>query len=244
MHTTFAIAGTHSAAYGVGYLLGIVFGVAGFIGCFVFAVVAVVKAFTRRTTGWIISGVISGSLMLLLLVVFGFVVVAGLISNSTRTSTAVPVRVAADDWRPVYGRQITYGLKMPPGWEVSSIENTFLRIGLFEQGMFIEVMADRGNVGSPEKVWNIYAPGKEDRGTTDPVPVTLDGRRWLRFTEVEETGDAEHKIKVKCELYVYGGPEGSYVMKCAAPPNVFQASLPRMREVINTFRFPNSAGNM
>jgi len=231
----------------IGSAVGVLLGLAMFLGLLVLAVVCIVKAFTKRTKGWIIAGCVSGIVLSIpiFLILTGFV--TGFVNGFQRARhSRDSVRYSADPpasslkseaTQLVRGRDIAYSLHIPTTWRIKRAVQDFDTLSSYKS-LYIGVIAEEANLGSPETIAEIARDKIKEAGTditwSAPAPLVLDGRSWLEFT-VECKVD---KIPLSYQFYVYAGREGTFQVVGWTTQNLFSRDASLMRQVMQQFHFP------
>lgn len=223
----------------IGYIVGVLIGIALSIGIFVFAIIAIVKAFTKKTTGWIIAGSIGGVLVLLLLASFAIGFIRGFTGALHRRDEAQSDSSGSwlNDSQTIEGRVLPYSIKVPSDWTIQRQKKDFDLLAN-HGSLFIGIIAEEANVGTPEVISDLAHKHlqnvAEDVQWTDPAPVVLDGRNWLRFS----VNCRVQKIPFFYQYYVYAGPEGTFQIIMWTFQNLADKNSAQMNEVAETFTFP------
>jgi len=233
-----------SSAYDMGYLIGMLMGLVILLGIAAFAVICIVKAFTKKTTGWIVAGCISGAVLSVPLIAFLVGVVSGFEaagrardSDSPDKQPSAKSSAKSSSTKIVRGRDIAYSLRIPNNWTSKRAYQDFDSLN-FYRSLYVGVIAEESNLGSPQTIAKIARDKIKGVGTdihwTEPESLSLDGRDWLQFTV-----DCKlEKIPISYQFYVYAGREGTFQVIGWTTQDLFNRDASRMREVMQTFQFP------
>jgi hypothetical protein len=235
-----------SSPENIGYAVGVLLGVAFFLGLLVLGVVCIVKAFTNRTKGWIIAGCLSGIVLSIPLIAFLIAFVTGF-QRGLHSRDSVPysedpapsrdIHRKSEATQLVRGRNIAYSLRVPTTWTIKRAVQAFDTLSSYKS-LYIGVIAEEANLGSPETVAEIARDKIREVGTditlTEPAPLVLDGRSWLQFTVQCKV----NKIPVSYQFYVYAGREGTFQVVGWTAQNLFGRDASRLRQVMQQFHFP------
>lgn len=245
---------TQLSTHDIGYLLGVLVGLSILLAIGIFAVICIVKAFTKRTAGWIVAGCVSGALLSVPVIAFLVGVVSGfqstrraqdsaLYESDTQSSLGIPVPLS-DASSPksaaaqvVHGRDVAYSLRIPVTWTTKRGGQSFDTLNNYKS-LYVGVVAEEVNLGDPQTIADVARDNIKEIGTgihwTEPTALVLDGRSWLQFTVDCKIG----KIPISYQFYVYSGREGSFQIVGWTTQDLFNRDASLMREVMQTFRFP------
>jgi hypothetical protein len=235
-----------SSPENIGYAVGVLLGLAFFLGLLVLVVVCIVKAFTKRTKGWIIAGCLSGIVLSVPLIAFLAAFVTGFQRGlHSRDSVRYPEDPAPSrDIQPkskatqlVRGRDMAYSLRIPTTWTIKPAVQAFDTLSSYKS-LYIGVIAEEANLGSPEAIAGIARDKISEIGTditwTEPAPLVLDGRSWLQFTVECKI----NKIPLSYQFYVYAGKEGTFQVVGWTTQDLFRRDSSLLRQVMQQFHFP------
>ena len=149
------------------------------------------------------------------------------------------------DQRPmtVRGRAIDYSLKLPFGWAAKpgAGRNVGYDIIASSGDVHVGVVAENGTWGTSEAIAERAIKRQKtimpDAQCSDPKPITIDGRKWLEFLS---SGHNE-AVSISMLAFVYSGPEGTFQVCGWTVQSAFDRSLPSIRRVMESFRFPEAA---
>jgi hypothetical protein len=138
------------------------------------------------------------------------------------------------------GKPIACELDVPASWSVTS-DKGGARITAIGDGAGLSLGVIRENLGDPSaavKVGRDMATKQDPNATvTEPVPITVDGHKWLQFTNNSPGLDSEPTTFL---VYSYSGTEGTFVVIGFAPTDLFESKKALLTRYMNTFRFPKS----
>jgi hypothetical protein len=138
------------------------------------------------------------------------------------------------------GKPVACELDVPASWRVIS-DKDGARITAIgdEAGLMLGVIPE--NLGDPSaavKVGRDMATKQDPNATvTEPAPITIDGHKWLQFTNNSPGQDGDETTFL---VYSYSGAEGTFVVIGFAPTNLFQSKKALLTRYMNTFRFQKS----
>jgi hypothetical protein len=178
---------------------------------------------SRRVAIWLLSAVVVVSLIAILL----FVV--------ARSSNQAPTTVR--------GHAVNYSLQLPAGWTAKpgAGRNSGYDIVASSGDVHVGVVAENGTWGTTEAIAERGIKRQKtimpDAQCDDPKPITIAGRKWVEFLS---TGHNEG-IPISMLAFVYSGPEGTFQVCGWSVQSTFDRSLPSVRRVMESFRFPEVA---
>jgi hypothetical protein len=223
----------------IGYIVGVLIGIAISIGIFIFAIIAIVKAFTKKTTGWIIAGSIGGVLVLFLMASFAVGFIRGFTGalHKSEASQNDSADLSLADSQTIQGRNILYSIKIPSDWTVQRQKKDF-DILANHKTTFIGVIAEEADMGSSENISDLAHKHLENVAEniqwSEPTPVVVDGRNWLRFSVTCRV----QKIPFFYQYYVYSGTEGTFQIIMWTFQNLADKNTAQMDAVAQSFTFP------
>jgi hypothetical protein len=153
------------------------------------------------------------------------------------------VAVPAQKPTTLRGRTLLYSLTLPAGWTAKpgSGRNSGYDMIASSGGAYVGIVAQDGTWGTTETVADFALKRKKnimpDAQISDPTSVSIDGHQWLQF---RSTGHNE-SIPISQLMFTYAGPEGTFQMCGWTTQNAFEAALPSLRRVMESFRFPETA---
>lgn len=185
--------------------------------------VGTVPATPRRAGIWILCVIAVAALIGILL----FAVAT--------TSTQSPTTVR--------GRAVNYSLELPTGWTAKpgAGRNVGYDLVTSSGDVHVGVVAENGTWGTSEAIAERGIKRQKaimpDAQCSDPKPITIDGRKWLEFLSAGHN----ERIPISMLVFVYSGPEGTFQICGWGVQTAFDRSLPSIRRVMQSFRFPEVA---
>lgn len=138
------------------------------------------------------------------------------------------------------GRGVDYSLQLPTGWTAKPGAGRNIGYDLVASSgdVHVGVVAENGTWGTTEAIADRVIKRQKtimpDAQCSDPKPITVDGRKWLEFLN---TGHNEG-VPISTLAFVYSGPEGTFQICGWTVQSAFDRSLPSIRRVMESFRFP------
>jgi hypothetical protein len=138
------------------------------------------------------------------------------------------------------GKPVACELDVPASWRVIS-DKGGARITAVGDGAGLMLGVTPENLGDPSaavKVGRDMATKQDPNAKiTEPVPITVDGHKWLQFTNSSPGPDGDATTFL---VYSYSGAEGTFVVIGFALTDLFQTKKSLLTRYMNTFRFPKS----
>jgi uncharacterized protein YpmB len=153
--------------------------------------------------------------------------------NSARTNSTP----STPDMQLVRGLDVSYSIKLPSEWTIKRKAEDFDLISNYKN-LYVGVIAEEIRLGTLESlVKSVLDNLKKNTAEitwSDPVPLSIDGRKWLAFTVQCKAKD----IPFAYQFYVYTGKEGTYQILGWTTQNLFDRDARLLRSVMQSFRFP------
>jgi hypothetical protein len=134
------------------------------------------------------------------------------------------------------GKPLACELDVPASWEV--VSNEGYRILALGDGAGLMLGSKQENLGDPFATLKVAKEmaTKDDPNAkiTDPVPITIDGHKWLQFITTT-TGEGGAMTFL---TYTYSGPEGTFSVIGYTSTDQFEMKRAFLTHYMNTFRFP------
>ena len=143
----------------------------------------------------------------------------------------------------VQGRAVNYSLQLPSGWTAKpgSGRNVGYDIVASSGDVHVGVVAENAIWGTTEAIAERGVKRQKsimpDAECSDPKPITINGHQWLEFLS---SGHNEG-IPISMLAFVYSGREGTFQICGWSVQSAFDRSLPSIRRVMESFRFPETA---
>lgn len=151
----------------------------------------------------------------------------------------ITLAAAGDATQTLRGKPLACELDVPASWEVASNEG--YRILALGDGAGLMLGSLQQNLGDPsatlKEAKGMATKDDPDAKFTEPVSITIDGRKWLQFmTTTNGVGGAMTFL-----TYTYSGPEGTFVVIGYTTSDQFETKRALLTRYMSTFRFPKKA---
>jgi hypothetical protein len=148
----------------------------------------------------------------------------------------VALAVSGEATQTLRGKPLACELDVPASWKV--VSNEGYRILALGDGAGLMLGSKQQNLGDPsatmKEAKEMAIKDDPHAKMTQPVPITIDGRKWLQFTTTT-TGDGGSMTFL---TYTYSGSEGTFVVIGYTSTDQFETKRPLLTHYMNTFRFP------